>query len=114
MTYLLDFCRIVNAIQHSNGFRVPCTPAARGRRTGAGFEALAHYGQALILPVMNTLLTIIIVGLLLAILGVLATGIVGMFRGGDARRANRLMRYRVMLQFGLLMLMALFMLVFHR
>jgi hypothetical protein len=75
---------------------------------------LAHRAPCLILPQMNMFLTAIVVVFLLAILGVLATGIVRMFRGGDPRRANRLMRYRVMLQFGLLMLMALFMLVFHQ
>jgi hypothetical protein len=63
---------------------------------------------------MNMFLTTIVVVFLLAILGVLTAGIVRMFRGGDSRRTNRLMRYRVMLQFGLLMLMALFMLVFHQ
>jgi hypothetical protein len=63
---------------------------------------------------MNMFLTTIVVVFLLAILGVLTAGIVRMFRGGDPRRTNRLMRYRVMLQFGLLMLMALFMLVFHQ
>jgi hypothetical protein len=89
-------------------------PSHPAGRPVSRFEALARHGQALILPVMNTLATIIIVVFLLAILGVLATGIVQMFRGGDPRRANRLMRYRVMLQFGVLMLMALFMLVFHR
>lgn len=75
---------------------------------------LVHRARFLILSPMNMFLTIGIVVFLLAILGVLAIGIVWMFRGGDPRRANRLMRYRVMLQFGLLMLMALFMLVFHQ
>ena len=51
---------------------------------------------------------------LLAILGVLGTGIFQLFRGGDPRRATRLMRYRVILQFGLLMLLGLFALIFQR
>jgi hypothetical protein len=37
-----------------------------------------------------------------------------MLRGSDPRRSNKLMQYRVMLQFGLVMLMGLAMLVFHR
>lgn len=63
---------------------------------------------------MSTLLTIIIIVFLLAILGVLATGVIQMFRGGDPRRSNKLMQYRVMLQFGLLMLMGLVMLAVGR
>jgi hypothetical protein len=57
---------------------------------------------------------IIVIGLLLALLGVLATGVVGLFRGSDPRRSNRLMQYRIMLQFGVVVLMGLAMLVFHR
>jgi hypothetical protein len=63
---------------------------------------------------MSPLLIIVVVVLLLAILGVLGTGIAQLFRGGDPRRSNKLMQYRVMLQFGLLMLMGLFMLIFQR
>lgn len=63
---------------------------------------------------MSVLLTIIIIVFLLAILGVLATGVIQMFRGGDPRRSNKLMQYRVMLQFGLLMLMGLVMLAVGR
>jgi Hypoxia induced protein conserved region len=63
---------------------------------------------------MSTLLTIIIIVFLLAILGVLATGVIQMFRGSDPRRSNKLMQYRVMLQFGLLMLMGLVMLAVGR
>ncbi|BBK40215.1 hypothetical protein STVA_02350 [Allostella vacuolata] len=48
---------------------------------------------------MNTFLTIILVLLMLATLGVLGAGVVGMVRGGnDPRRSNALMRYRVLFQ----------------
>jgi hypothetical protein len=63
---------------------------------------------------MSVLLTIVVVVFLLAILGVLATGVIQMFRGNDPRRSNKLMQYRVMLQFGLLMLMGLVMLAVGR
>jgi hypothetical protein len=63
---------------------------------------------------MNALLVIVVVALLFAILGVLATGVIQMFRGSDPRRSNKLMQYRIMLQFGLVMLMGLAMLVFQR
>jgi len=63
---------------------------------------------------MNPLLIIAVIALMVALLGVLGTGVVQMFRGSDPRRSNKLMQYRVMLQFGLVMLMGLAMLVFHR
>ena len=62
---------------------------------------------------MNPLLIIAVIALMVALLGVLGTGVVQMFRGSDPRRSNKLMQYRVMLQFGLVMLMGLAMLVFH-
>jgi len=51
---------------------------------------LAHRARSLIVPPMNMFRTTIIVVFLLAILGVLAIGIARMLRGGDPRRANRL------------------------
>ena len=48
--------------------------------------------------------------LMLATLGVLIAGMVGMVRGGgDPRRSNRLMRWRVILQGAALLLFALLM-----
>jgi hypothetical protein len=35
---------------------------------------------------------------MLAVLGVLGAGMLGVVRGGDARRSNALMRWRVLLQ----------------
>jgi hypothetical protein len=63
---------------------------------------------------MNIVVSLIAIVALLAILGVLGAGIFQLFRGGDPRRANRLMRYRIILQFGLLMLLGLFALIFQR
>ena len=59
---------------------------------------------------MHAIFIALIVLALLAILGVLATGIVGLFRGQSPRQSNRLMWYRVALQFAALVLMALLML----
>ncbi len=55
-----------------------------------------------------TLIPIII--LLLAVLGVLFAGVVGMVRSGgaDPKRSNKLMRWRVILQFAAVILMFLF------
>ena len=88
-------------------------PSFCPRRSGV-CETLARKPQAFIVPQMNPLLIIAVIALMVALLGVLGTGVVQMFRGSDPRRSNKLMQYRVMLQFGLVMLMGLAMLVFHR
>jgi Hypoxia induced protein conserved region len=63
---------------------------------------------------MSTFLTVL-VGLLLAgILFVLGSGIRQMLSGSDPKASNRLMRYRVILQFAVLMLMGLFALIFQK
>jgi hypothetical protein len=52
----------------------------------------------------------ILVGIvLLAVLGVLAAGMIGLARGTDARRSNKLMQYRVLLQGLALLLVVLLM-----
>ena len=59
---------------------------------------------------MKTFLTVMIVLLMLATLGVLIAGMVGLVRGGgDPRRSNQLMRWRVILQGAALLLFALLM-----
>jgi hypoxia induced protein len=63
---------------------------------------------------METLLTILIPIAMLATLAVLGFGIVQMIRGGDARRSNKLMRSRVLLQGIALLLFAVFMMMFKR
>lgn len=58
---------------------------------------------------MKTVATILLILLMLATVGVLFAGLLGFVRGGgDGQRANALMRWRVLLQGGaLLMLMIL-------
>lgn len=59
---------------------------------------------------MKTLLTILVVLALAGTLGVLLAGIVGLVRGGgDPRRSNALMRWRVILQTAALLLLFLLM-----
>jgi hypothetical protein len=59
---------------------------------------------------MKTFLTVLIVLLMFATLGVLIAGMVGLVRGGgDPRRSNKLMRWRVILQGAALLLFALLM-----
>ncbi len=47
---------------------------------------------------MHMFFTVLMGVLLLAVLGVLIAGMVGMVREGDPRRSNRLMQWRVILQ----------------
>ena len=47
---------------------------------------------------MTSFLTVLLMVTMLAVLGVLIAGFIGVARGGDPRRSNRLMRWRVMLQ----------------
>ena len=59
---------------------------------------------------MRTFLIILLVLLMLGTLGVLFAGMVGLVRGGgDPRRSNALMRWRVILQAAALILFALLM-----
>ena len=66
-------------------------------------------------PAMTTSLTIILVLAMLGVLGVLGFGFANMIRGGDARRSNKLMQARVVMQgVALLVLALLMMLGSHR
>jgi hypothetical protein len=57
---------------------------------------------------MKTLLAILVGLLMVATLGVLVAGLIGLVRGGgDPRRSNKLMQYRVLLQAGALLLFIL-------
>ncbi len=48
---------------------------------------------------MKTILTVLVVVMMFATLGVLLAGLIGVARGGgDPRRSNALMRWRVLLQ----------------
>ena len=59
---------------------------------------------------MRTALTVLLVLLMLGTLGVLFAGMIGLVRGGgDPQRSNALMRWRVILQAGALVLFAILM-----
>ena len=58
---------------------------------------------------VKTFLTIAVVILMFATLGVLFAGLLGLARGGDPARSNQLMRWRVILQAGALLLLILMM-----
>jgi hypothetical protein len=58
---------------------------------------------------MHGFLTVLIGVLMLATLGVLLAGMVGMVRGSNPERSNQLMRWRVILQGAALLLLALLM-----
>jgi NADH:ubiquinone oxidoreductase subunit 6 (subunit J) len=59
---------------------------------------------------MKTFLTVLIVLLMLGTVGVLFAGLIGLARGSpDPARSNRLMRWRVILQGGALLLFVILM-----
>jgi hypothetical protein len=62
------------------------------------------YGQP-----MHTFASIAIGLLMLATVGVLFAGMIGMVRGNSGAASNRLMRYRVLLQGATLLLLVIFM-----
>jgi ABC-type Na+ efflux pump permease subunit len=63
---------------------------------------------------MHTFLIVLVVMAMLATLGVLGFGVIQMIRGGDPRRANKLMQMRVVLQGLALILFAILMMMFKR
>jgi hypothetical protein len=67
---------------------------------------------------MEYLLPILVVIAMLATLGVLFVGVVGMARRRDGTnpgmRSNKLMQWRVILQFAALLLFAIFMMLYRR
>lgn len=64
---------------------------------------------------MTTVLTVLVAIAMLATLGVLLAGVLGMAGGGgDSARANRLMRWRIGLQFVALALFAILLLLLKR
>jgi hypothetical protein len=58
---------------------------------------------------MHTFLTVLVGVLLLATLGVLIAGLLGMVREPDPRRSNKLMRWRVILQASAIVLLVIMM-----
>ncbi len=57
---------------------------------------------------MAALLSYLLFAALLALVIVLAFGVITMARGGSSQRSNRLMRWRIALQLGALVLIALY------
>jgi hypothetical protein len=89
--------RTTTAANGQPDFRARAVPGANPRR---------H----LYLQSMKTFLAILVGLLMLATLGVLFAGMFGLVRGGgDPRRSNQLMRWRVILQGAALLLFALLM-----
>ena len=62
---------------------------------------------------MHTLLIICIVAATLATLAILVRGIIQMIKGNDARRSNKYMQMRVLLQAAVLILVVLFMTLYR-
>jgi hypothetical protein len=62
---------------------------------------------------MTNFLMVLLLLVMLAILGVLAAGMVGIARGGSPASSNRLMRWRVTLQGAALLIFVLLMLSRH-
>lgn len=60
---------------------------------------------------MTVFLTILLVLALIGVLVVLGLGVIGLVRGGDPRRSNKLMQSRVMLQAAALVVLAALMLL---
>ncbi len=63
---------------------------------------------------MHAFLSLLVVILMLAVLAVLVAGIIGLFRGVDPRRSNKLMQYRVLLQGAALLLIFLIAMIFRQ
>ena len=63
---------------------------------------------------MQIILPILVVIAMLATLGTLLFGVFWMARGGDPRRANKIMQYRVWFQGTALLLFFIFMMLYRR
>jgi type II secretory pathway pseudopilin PulG len=62
---------------------------------------------------MGYVLPVLVVLAMFGALGALAAGVFQMARGGDPRRSNKIMRYRVLLQGLALLFFALFMMLYR-
>jgi ABC-type Na+ efflux pump permease subunit len=62
---------------------------------------------------MDYVLPVLVVLAMLGALGALAFGVFSMAKGGDPRRSNKIMQWRVLLQGAALLLFAIFMML-HR
>lgn len=73
--------------------------------------ALAYISTLAWITLMKTVLTVLVACAMLATLGVLFAGLIGMAHSNDPARSNRLMRWRVILQASTLVLVAILMLL---
>jgi len=62
---------------------------------------------------MHAFLTLLLVLLTLGVIAVLVIGVIGLFRGADSRRSNKLMQYRVILQGAVVIVVFLLALLFR-
>jgi hypothetical protein len=85
-----------------------------GRPTGARRRAVAPGRAALYSGTMEYVLPILVVLAILAVLASLFGGLINMAMGGDPKRANMFMRYRVWLQGLALLLFLVFMMLYRR
>jgi hypothetical protein len=95
--------------------------SARRRRQGlAGARRpdcrvpLCVVGKEVYISAMQSILVFLIPVAMLATLVVLGLGVAQMIRGGNPRRSNKLMQYRVVLQGVALLLFAMLMMMFKR
>jgi NADH:ubiquinone oxidoreductase subunit 6 (subunit J) len=63
---------------------------------------------------MTTFVTVLLALALLGVLGVLLTGVATMLKGGNPRRSNKLMQWRVIMQGVALLLLAILMMLGRR
>jgi hypoxia induced protein len=88
--------------------------ALPGARPPPRRRPLGAAGKEGYMSLMQSLLKVLLPLAMLATLVVLGFGVVQMIRGGDPRRSNKLMQYRVVFQGLALLLFALMMMVFSR
>src|SRR5487761_1264017 len=101
--------------RRSNGFAELSSDV--GRRVKLGLRplaALAADPAAGYSAAMQIILPILVVIAMLATLGTLLFGVFWMARGGDPKRANAIMRYRIWFQGTALLLFFIFMMLYRR
>ena len=72
-------------------------------------RATAFYDRSMFRDILLVLLALAMIG----VLAVLGAGVVGLVRGGDPRRSNKLMQWRVALQALALLLVVLILTIFR-
>src|SRR5258708_26805272 len=92
--------------------RLSLQRARRRARPQPDRRPLSAAGKEDYMSAMESFLTVLVVLAMLATLVVLGFGLVQLVRGGNPRRSNKLMQYRVVFQGLALLLFALLMMVF--